>query len=94
MTMLGRGSQSINSGGEKIYPEEVEAALKATRTCSTHWWSACPTRASVSAWPPSCSRAKAPADAGRTGQFVRSEIAGYKVPRTLVGRRGFSAPGR
>ena len=26
--MLGRGSQSINSGGEKIYPEEVEAAVK------------------------------------------------------------------
>ena len=26
--MLGRGSVSINSGGEKIYPEEVEAALK------------------------------------------------------------------
>ena len=29
MTMLGRGSQCINSGGEKIYPEEVEMALKA-----------------------------------------------------------------
>jgi acyl-CoA synthetase (AMP-forming)/AMP-acid ligase II len=29
MTLLGRGSVSINSGGEKIYPEEVEAALKA-----------------------------------------------------------------
>ncbi|MFD6453769.1 acyl-CoA synthetase, partial [Nocardia sp. NPDC060220] len=28
-TMLGRGSVSINSGGEKIYPEEVEGALKA-----------------------------------------------------------------
>src|SRR4029079_15472453 len=28
VTMLGRGSQSINSGGEKIYSEEVEAALK------------------------------------------------------------------
>ena len=28
ITVLGRGSQSINSGGEKIYPEEVEAALK------------------------------------------------------------------
>jgi 3-oxocholest-4-en-26-oate---CoA ligase len=27
--MLGRGSQSINSGGEKIYPEEVEEPLKA-----------------------------------------------------------------
>ena len=29
ITMLGRGSVSINSGGEKIFPEEVEAALKA-----------------------------------------------------------------
>lgn len=29
MTLLGRGSQCINSGGEKIYPEEVESVLKA-----------------------------------------------------------------
>jgi fatty-acyl-CoA synthase len=28
ITVLGRGSVSINSGGEKIYPEEVEQALK------------------------------------------------------------------
>jgi fatty-acyl-CoA synthase len=28
VTILGRGSVSINSGGEKIYPEEVEKALK------------------------------------------------------------------
>lgn len=28
ITLLGRGSQSINSGGEKIFPEEVEGALK------------------------------------------------------------------
>ncbi|MCP2279810.1 acyl-CoA synthetase [Nocardia amikacinitolerans] len=28
VTMLGRGSVSINSGGEKIFPEEVEGALK------------------------------------------------------------------
>jgi 3-oxocholest-4-en-26-oate---CoA ligase len=27
ITMLGRGSVSINSGGEKIFPEEVEAAV-------------------------------------------------------------------
>ncbi|MDX2381453.1 MAG: acyl-CoA synthetase [Acidimicrobiia bacterium] len=27
ISLLGRGSVSINSGGEKIYPEEVEAAL-------------------------------------------------------------------
>ena len=29
ITVLGRGSQCINSGGEKIFPEEVEGALKA-----------------------------------------------------------------
>jgi acyl-CoA synthetase (AMP-forming)/AMP-acid ligase II len=28
ITVLGRGSVCINSGGEKIFPEEVEAALK------------------------------------------------------------------
>ena len=28
ITLLGRGSISINSGGEKIYPEEVEGAIK------------------------------------------------------------------
>jgi 3-oxocholest-4-en-26-oate---CoA ligase len=28
ITMLGRGSVCINTGGEKVYPEEVEAALK------------------------------------------------------------------
>jgi fatty-acyl-CoA synthase len=28
LTLLGRGSQSINSAGEKIFPEEVEEVLK------------------------------------------------------------------
>jgi acyl-CoA synthetase (AMP-forming)/AMP-acid ligase II len=28
ITLLGRGSVSINTGGEKVYPEEVEIALK------------------------------------------------------------------
>ena len=28
MILLGRGNNCINSGGEKIYPEEVEEALK------------------------------------------------------------------
>jgi acyl-CoA synthetase (AMP-forming)/AMP-acid ligase II len=28
VTVFGRGSQCINSGGEKIFPEEVEGALK------------------------------------------------------------------
>lgn len=29
ITLLGRGSSSINTGGEKVFPEEVEATLKA-----------------------------------------------------------------
>jgi acyl-CoA synthetase (AMP-forming)/AMP-acid ligase II len=29
VTLLGRGSQCINTGGEKVYPEEVEEPLKA-----------------------------------------------------------------
>jgi 3-oxocholest-4-en-26-oate---CoA ligase len=29
ITLLGRGSGSINTGGEKVYPEEVESVLKA-----------------------------------------------------------------
>jgi acyl-CoA synthetase (AMP-forming)/AMP-acid ligase II len=28
ITVFGRGSQVVNSGGEKVFPEEVEAALK------------------------------------------------------------------
>ena len=28
LTLLGRGSVSINTGGEKVYPEEIEEALK------------------------------------------------------------------
>ena len=28
VTLLGRGSNCINTGGEKVYPEEVEMALK------------------------------------------------------------------
>src|SRR3546814_7943400 len=31
ITLLGRSSQCINSGGEKIFPEEVESALKIGR---------------------------------------------------------------
>jgi fatty-acyl-CoA synthase len=28
LTLLGRGSQCINTGGEKVFPEEVEEVLK------------------------------------------------------------------
>ena len=84
VTMLGRGSVSINSGGEKIYPEEVEGALKGHPDVFDALVVGVPdprygqhVAAVVQARPgtrPSLSE---------LDSFVRTEIAGYKVPRSL-----------
>lgn len=49
ITLLGRGSVSINTGGEKVFPEEVEEAIK-TYPAVTRSWSECRTRASARSW--------------------------------------------
>jgi acyl-CoA synthetase (AMP-forming)/AMP-acid ligase II len=84
VTLLGRGSQSINSGGEKIYPEEVEAALKGHPDVFDALVVGVPDErygqcvAAVVQPRPGNRPSLAELD-----QFVRSEIAGYKVPRKL-----------
>lgn len=84
VTMLGRGSVSINSGGEKIYPEEVEAALKAHPDVFDALVVGMPDPrygqhvAAVVQPRPGTRPTLAELDS-----FVRSEIAGYKVPRSL-----------
>ena len=84
VTMLGRGSVSINSGGEKIYPEEVEAALKGHPDVFDALVVGVPDErygqcvAAVVHPRPGTRPALTELD-----QFVRSEIAGYKVPRAL-----------
>ena len=84
VTMLGRGSVSINSGGEKIYPEEVEAALKGHPDVFDALVVGVPDprfgqHVAAVVQPREGARpALADLDA-----FVRSEIAGYKVPRSL-----------
>ncbi|MCV6987570.1 acyl-CoA synthetase [Mycobacterium shinjukuense] len=84
VTMLGRGSVSINSGGEKIYPEEVEAALKGHPDVFDALVVGVPDPrygqqvAAVVQPRPGCRPSLAELDG-----FVRSEIAGYKVPRSL-----------
>ena len=84
VTMLGRGSVSINSGGEKIYPEEVEAALKGHPDIFDALVVGVPD--------PRYGQHVAAVVQSRPGRrpslaeldsFVRSEIAGYKVPRSL-----------
>ena len=85
VTMLGRGSVSINSGGEKIYPEEVEAALKGHPDVFDALVVGVPDPrygqhvAAVVAGP-----ARAPGR--RCPSWTAScapQIAGYKVPRSL-----------
>ncbi len=85
VTMLGRGSVSINSGGEKIYPEEVEAALKGHPDVFDALVVGVPDR-SVSVQ--HVAAVVQPREGTRPtladlDAFVRSEIAGYKVPRSL-----------
>jgi acyl-CoA synthetase (AMP-forming)/AMP-acid ligase II len=84
VTMLGRGSVSINSGGEKIYPEEVEAALKGHPDVFDALVVGVPDerfgqRVAAVVQPREGAKPKlADLDA-----FVRTQIAGYKVPRSL-----------
>jgi 3-oxocholest-4-en-26-oate---CoA ligase len=84
VTMLGRGSQSINSGGEKIYPEEVEAALKGHPDVFDALVVGVPDDrygqcvAAVVHRRPGTNPTLAELDS-----FVRQEIAGYKVPRKI-----------
>ncbi len=84
ITLLGRGSQSINSGGEKIFPEEVEAAVKShpevydavvVGVPDPRWGQ----RVAAVVQP---REGKAP-DLESVQQHCRTKIAGYKVPREL-----------
>jgi 3-oxocholest-4-en-26-oate---CoA ligase len=84
VTLLGRGSVSINSGGEKIYPEEVEGALKAHPDVFDAIVVGVPDErfgqhvaAVVSV------RAGQRPSLADLGAFVRNAIAGYKVPRSV-----------
>jgi 3-oxocholest-4-en-26-oate---CoA ligase len=84
VTMLGRGSVSINSGGEKIYPEEVEAALKGHPDVFDALVVGVPDprfgqHVAAVVQP----REGAQPTLAELDAFVRSEIAGYKVPRSL-----------
>jgi acyl-CoA synthetase (AMP-forming)/AMP-acid ligase II len=85
ITLLGRGSQSINSGGEKIYPEEVEGALKSHPEVFDVLVVGLPDER----WGESVAALLQP----RPGctptlddlqQHARAQIAGYKVPRQLL----------
>ncbi|MBW2313460.1 MAG: acyl-CoA synthetase [Deltaproteobacteria bacterium] len=84
ITLLGRGSQCINSGGEKIYPEEVETALKSHPDV----WDGVVIGVPDERWGARVAAVVAPRE-GRTPDLesiqdhCRQHVAGYKIPRQL-----------
>jgi acyl-CoA synthetase (AMP-forming)/AMP-acid ligase II len=84
ITLLGRGNISINTGGEKVFPEEVEDALKAHPDVFDTLVIGVPDerlgqRVAALVQP----RPGATPTLPELDAWVRKEIAGYKVPRTL-----------
>ncbi len=85
LTLLGRGSNCINSGGEKIWPEEVEEVLKehpavtdavVLGVADDEWGQVV---AAVVA-----TTGDDPPDADALGDWVGARLAGYKRPRRFV----------
>jgi acyl-CoA synthetase (AMP-forming)/AMP-acid ligase II len=83
VTLLGRGSVCINTGGEKVYPEEVEVAARAHPNVvdaivvgvpDARFGQAVTLVASVSA----------PTGADEIIATIRSRLADYKAPRHVV----------
>jgi acyl-CoA synthetase (AMP-forming)/AMP-acid ligase II len=84
ITLLGRGSVSINSGGEKIFPEEVESAVRSHPAVldaivvgapDDRWGQ----RVAAIIQP----RGEQVPTLDEIQDHCRSHIAGYKVPRQL-----------
>jgi acyl-CoA synthetase (AMP-forming)/AMP-acid ligase II len=85
ITVLGRGSVSINTGGEKVYPEEVEGALKSHGDV----FDAVVVGVPDQRWGERVVAVVHGRDGARPAfesldTHVRTHIAGYKAPRDVV----------
>ena len=85
ITFLGRGSKCINSGGEKIFPEEVEEALKAHENIidalvvgvpDDRWGSRVAAVFST--------KGQAQLSLEEVQAHCRKHVAGYKIPRDIA----------
>jgi acyl-CoA synthetase (AMP-forming)/AMP-acid ligase II len=84
LTLLGRGNTCVNTGGEKVFPEEVEGALKSHPGVFDALVIGVPDarlgqRVAALIQP----RPGAALDPGALQEHVRRQIAGYKVPRSI-----------
>jgi acyl-CoA synthetase (AMP-forming)/AMP-acid ligase II len=85
VTLLGRGSNCVNTGGEKVYPEEVEMAIKAHPAVYDCLVVGIPDE--------KYGQAVAAVVQTREGQtveleelreFLRASLSGYKLPRAMT----------
>jgi fatty-acyl-CoA synthase len=94
LTLLGRGSVCINTAGEKVYPEEVEEALKTHPAVEDALVVGLPD----DKWGQSVTGVVKIAagqhfDEAELRAHVRGKLAGYKTPkRILIGTVPFRAP--
>lgn len=85
LTLLGRGSGCINTGGEKVFPEQVEMALKA----HPEIYDALVIGIPDERWGNRVAAVIQPRPGTRPSddsiqQHVRQHLAGFKVPRSIV----------
>ena len=84
ITLLGRGNTCVNTGGEKVFPEEVEGALKSHADVFDAIVIGVPDdllgqRVAALVQP----REGRDLDLGALEAHLRTQIAGYKVPRSV-----------
>ena len=84
ITLLGRGNTCVNTGGEKVFPEEVEGALKSHPDVFDSLVLGVPDdRLGQRVAALIQLRPGAAADAAALQAHVHGQLAGYKVPRTV-----------
>jgi len=87
LTLLGRGSNCINTAGEKVYPEEVEEALKKHESVADALVVGVPDPK----WGQAITAVVQLHDGFELDEvglktFARAELAGYKVPKRILAK--------
>jgi 3-oxocholest-4-en-26-oate---CoA ligase len=87
VTLIGRGTSVINTGGEKVFPEEVEKVIRALPSVEDCVVIGLPDERfgqRVAAVVQPSGAGLDPLDPGTIVAAVRERLAGHKVPRTVL----------
>ena len=85
VTLLGRGSNCVNTGGEKVYPEEVEMAIKNHPAVYDTLVVGIPDEKYGQAVAAVVSiREGTTLELDELREFLRAHLSGYKLPRSLT----------